>query len=38
MVRILVFTRLYNLSDEQIEYQLLDRMHESIRHLYSSSN
>jgi len=26
MVRILVLTRLYNLSDEQMEYQLLDRM------------
>ena len=26
MVRILVLKRLYNLSDEQIEYQLLDRM------------
>ena len=26
MVRILVLKRLYNLSDEQMEYQLLDRM------------
>lgn len=26
MVRILVIKRLYNLSDEQIEFQLLDRM------------
>lgn len=26
MVRILVLKRLYNLSDEQVEYQLLDRM------------
>jgi len=26
MVRVLVLKRLYNLSDEQMEYQLLDRM------------
>jgi IS5 family transposase len=26
MARILVLKRLYNLSDEQVEYQLLDRM------------
>lgn len=26
LVRILVLNRLYNLSDEQMEYQLLDRM------------
>ena len=26
MVRILVLKKLYNLSDEQMEYQLLDRM------------
>ena len=31
MVRILVLKRLYNLSDEQMEYQLLDRMSVSIR-------
>lgn len=26
MVRVLVLKRLYNLSDEQMEYQVLDRM------------
>ncbi|ANG63104.1 hypothetical protein A8C75_11890 [Marinobacterium aestuarii] len=36
MVRILVLKRLYNLSDEQMEYQLLDRM--SYQRAYSGED